>query len=210
MGIKIKRHLNMRLLIATTNKGKIQMYRDLLRGESVDFVFLDEIGNSIPSPEENGATPEENAILKARFYCEKIGLPALADDAGFAIDALNGKPGVMARRWGGELPDSISDEDWLTFYQKKVETIQGERFPGSFPFSRAIAFPNGKIFAQNDKIEILLIKKPRRPFKEGFPISSVHVFPDGRHNLDVPADDPIREGHYKKEGLMDLLKRAGF
>jgi len=199
----------MKLLIATTNEGKIKMFERLFEGESIDLVFLGTYGSPFDPPDENGKTPEENALIKARYYCQKTGLPTLADDAGFCIDALNGEPGVMARRWGGQLPDTVSDEDWLDFFMKRVAPIPNPIFGGSFPFSRAVVFPDGKTFIQNDKIEILLVKTPRRPFKAGFPVSSVHVFPDGRHSLDVPHEDPAWEGHHKKEGLIAMLKKAG-
>jgi XTP/dITP diphosphohydrolase len=200
----------MKLLIATTNKGKIQMYRDLLKGESVDFGFLDEVGQKIPNPEENGATPEENAVLKARHYCQAVGLPTLADDSGFAIDALNGEPGVMARRWGGALPDTVSDEEWLSFYLDRVKNIRGQLLKAGFPFCRAIVFPDGQTFVQNDKIDCLLTKKPRRPYPPGWPTTSIRVFLDGRHELDIPKDDPVWQAQLKRGGLIDLLRRAGF
>ena len=200
----------MKLLIATTNKGKIQMYRDLLKRESVDFGFLDEIGQTVPSPEENGATPEENALLKARHYCQAIGLPTLADDSGFSIDALGGEPGVMTRRWGGALPDTVSDEQWISYYLEKVKNVRESLLKAGFPFCRAIVFADGRTFVQNDKIEFLLTKTPRRPYPKGWPVSSVRVFPDGRHELDIPKDDPLWQIQLKREGLIDLLRRAGF
>ena len=200
----------MKLLIATTNKGKIQMYRDLLKGESVDFGFLDEIGQTIPNPEENGATPEENALLKARHYCQKIGLPTLADDSGFSIDALNGEPGVMTRRWGGALPDTVSDEEWIAHCLERVKSVREDLLKAGFPFCRAIVFPDGRNFVQNDKIEFLLTKTPRHPYPKGWPVSSVRVFPDGRHELDIPKDDPLWQIQLKRGGLIDLLRRAGF
>ena len=200
----------MELLIATTNKGKIQMYSDLLRGESVDFGFLDETGKAIPNPDEDGATPEENALLKARYYCQKIGLPTLADDSGFAIEALKGEPGVMTRRWGGALPDTVSDEEWIAYYLERVKDVREELLKACFPFCRAIVFPDGRDFVQNDKIEFLLSKTPRRPYPKGWPVSSMRVFPDGRHELDIPKNDPVWQAQLKREGLIDLLKRAGF
>jgi len=200
----------MKLLIATTSQGKIQMYKDLLKGERVDFGFLDEVEKSISNPEENGATPEENALLKARYYCEKIGMPTLADDSGFAIEALNGEPGVMARRWGGSLPDTISDENWLSFYLDKVKDIREDLIKACFPFCRAIVFPDGRSFVQKDRIDCFLTKKPRRPYPPGWPTTSIRVFLDGRHELDIPKDDPVWQAQLKREGLIQLLREAGF
>lgn len=186
------------------------MYRDLLRGDPVDLRLLDEVGAGIPNPEEYGKTPEENALLKARYYCQRTGGPTLADDAGFAIEALGGEPGVMARRWGGALPDTVSDEEWLAFYLEKVKDVPGNRLKACFPFCRAIVFPDGRSFVQNDRIDCLLTKEPRRPYPPGWPAASIRVFPDGRHDLDIPRSDPVWQAQLKRDGLIDLLRRAGF
>lgn len=199
----------MKLLIATTNQGKKEMFKGLLGGIGVDLVFLDEWGDGIRAPEENGETPKDNATLKARYYCQKTGLATLADDAGFCIDDLNGEPGIMARRWGGQLPDTVSDEDWLAFFLEKVGGIQKEKLTASFPFARCVVFPDGAHFVQEDKVEFHLTKNPRKPYKAGWPISSVRVFLDGRHELDVPANDPLWDEQLKKEGLIALLREAG-
>lgn len=199
----------MKLLIATTNKAKIRMFESMLNRHGVDFVFLDSVGLAIDPPEENGKTPVENAILKARYYCERSGIPTLADDAGFEIDDLGGEPGIMARRWGGQLPDTISDEGWLEFFLGKVKDIPKEKLAASFPFARCVYFPDGKSLVQEDKVEFHLVRNPRRPYKAGWPISSVRVFLDGRHELDVPADDPLWNEQLKKEGLIAMLKKAG-
>ncbi|MBI5422338.1 hypothetical protein HZA44_04360 [Candidatus Peregrinibacteria bacterium] len=199
----------MKLLIATTNQGKKGMFQGLLKGIGVELVFLDALDQAIGAPEENGMNPEENAILKARYYCQKTGLTTLADDAEFCIDDLDGEPGIMARRWGGRLPDTVSDEDWLDFFLERVKGVPKETLPASFPFARCVAFPDGTSFIQEDKVEFLLTKNPRKPYKAGWPISSVRVFLDGRHELDVPADDPLWDEQLKKEGLIDLLRRAG-
>jgi hypothetical protein len=55
-----------------------------------------------------------------------------------------------------------------------------------------------------------LTKTPRRPYPKGWPVSSMRVFPDGRHELDIPKDDPVWQTQLKREGLIDLLRRAGF
>lgn len=89
------------LLIATTNTGKLREIRGILAGVPVPLVSLADLP-PIPEPEETGATFAENARLKALYYHEKTGMPAVADDSGIEIDALGGAPGVQSARWHGD------------------------------------------------------------------------------------------------------------
>ena len=88
------------LLIATSNPGKLREIRGILAGVSVELVALDAFPD-IAEPEETGATFAENARLKARYYSQHTGLPAVADDSGIEIAALDGAPGVQSARWHG-------------------------------------------------------------------------------------------------------------
>ena len=88
------------LLIATTNQGKLREIRGILAGVPIELVSLDRFA-TIEEPEETGATFAENARLKALYYHEKTGLPAVADDSGLEIDALDKAPGVHSARWHG-------------------------------------------------------------------------------------------------------------
>jgi XTP/dITP diphosphohydrolase len=90
----------MRLLLATTNPGKIREIRGILAGAPVDLVTLAELA-PIAEPEETGATFVENARLKAMYYAEATGLPSVAEDSGLEIDALDKAPGVHSARWHG-------------------------------------------------------------------------------------------------------------
>jgi XTP/dITP diphosphohydrolase len=91
----------MRLLVASTNPGKIREIRDILRPLSIDVVTLDDLP-PIEAPEETGATFAENARLKARAYAVHSGLPTVAEDSGLAIDALGGRPGIESARYPGK------------------------------------------------------------------------------------------------------------
>ena len=90
----------MRLLLATTNPGKLREIRGILAGLPIELVSLD-LFPGIPEPEETGATFAENARLKALYYHEQTGLPAVADDSGIEIDAFDNAPGVHSARWHG-------------------------------------------------------------------------------------------------------------
>lgn len=88
------------LLIATTNPGKLREIRGILADAPVELISLEQYPN-LAEPEETGATFAENARLKALYYHEQTGLPAVADDSGIEIDALDGAPGVHSARWHG-------------------------------------------------------------------------------------------------------------
>jgi XTP/dITP diphosphohydrolase len=88
------------LLIATTNPGKIREIKGILAGVPVTLVTLEDFA-AVPEPDETGQTFAENARLKALYYSDRLGLPAVADDSGLEIDALGGAPGVHSARWHG-------------------------------------------------------------------------------------------------------------
>lgn len=90
----------MKLLLATTNKGKIKELSDLLADLPIEICSADDFG-SIIEPEETGDTFRANANLKAGYYAQKSGIWAVADDSGLEVDALNGAPGVFSARFGG-------------------------------------------------------------------------------------------------------------
>ena len=87
-----------KLLIATKNKGKLKEISQFLSDLPIKTLSLSDIG-IYDNFEEKGKTYKENSQQKAIFYAKKSGLPAIADDGGIEIDALNGAPGVKSRRW---------------------------------------------------------------------------------------------------------------
>jgi XTP/dITP diphosphohydrolase len=90
----------MQLVLATNNKDKIREIKDLLDDLPVTILTSDDF-LEFPDPEETGATLEENALIKAREISRFCELPALADDSGLEVDALNGAPGVFSSRFAG-------------------------------------------------------------------------------------------------------------
>ena len=91
----------MTLVIATRNAGKTAEIRELLSGFPVHIKNLDDFG-PIPEVEEDGDTFDENAYKKASFAARILGHPALADDSGLVVEALDGAPGVHSARYAGE------------------------------------------------------------------------------------------------------------
>ena len=110
-----------KLLVATRNSGKVREFSRMLSGVCFEVVGLDDLGIDL-EVEETGSTFEENAVLKARAYAEASGELTLADDSGLVVDALNGEPGVLSARYGG---DGLDDEGRVQLVLDKMEHLPG-------------------------------------------------------------------------------------
>ena len=97
-----------KFVLATHNPGKLKEMAEILKKFHVEVVMPSDLGLDI-DVEETGTTFAENAMLKAKAICAASGLPAIADDSGLCVDALNGAPGVYSARYGGEGLDDIID-----------------------------------------------------------------------------------------------------
>ncbi len=91
----------MKMVLASKNPKKMKEMNEILSGMGVEVCLQSDVGIDI-DVEETGTTFEENSLLKARAVMEASGLPAIADDSGLCVDALNGAPGVYSARYGGE------------------------------------------------------------------------------------------------------------
>ena len=107
-------HSKMRLIVASNNSNKLREFREIL-GERFDIVSMHEAGIDADI-EENGTTFEENALIKAKSAAEFTGLPALADDSGLCVDALDGAPGIYSARYC-----EGTDEDRNAFLLKNMQ-----------------------------------------------------------------------------------------
>lgn len=88
-----------RVVLASSNKGKVREFNELLAG--LDLEVVPQSGFGVPDADETGLSFVENAILKARNAAQHTGLPAIADDSGLEVDALNGAPGIRSARYAG-------------------------------------------------------------------------------------------------------------
>ena len=103
--------MNHKIVLASGNAGKLREFQELLSGAGFTVIPQSDFG--VQSPEETGTTFVENAIIKARFACQQTGLPAIADDSGIAVDALNGRPGVYSARYAGESANDLQNNQKL-------------------------------------------------------------------------------------------------
>ena len=118
----------MKLLLATTSRGKLLEQREALEGLGLEIVSLWELP-TIEPPGETGATFRENARLKALYYHRATGLPAVAEDAGLEVDALGGFPGVESARFlGAETPYAVKNERLLELLHDVSEADRTARY----------------------------------------------------------------------------------
>jgi XTP/dITP diphosphohydrolase len=133
--------MSVRLLLATRNAGKLAELRRLLESAvpGVEVVGLQDVPD-YPEAPETGATFEENALLKAREAVRYTGLPAVADDSGLTVEALNGMPGVLSARWSGRHGDDDANTALLL---GQIADVPDERRGAAFVCAAALVTPDG-------------------------------------------------------------------
>jgi len=129
-----------RVIVASTNHGKLAEIRSALDFEGWEFVTAGDIGLVPLDVEETGETFLDNALLKARAYAKEFGLPALADDSGLEVDALGGEPGVRSSRYSGE---DATDEENNTKLLKELATVAETCRTARFRSVVVLAEPDG-------------------------------------------------------------------
>jgi XTP/dITP diphosphohydrolase len=168
-----------RLLIATTNPAKLAEYRLLLRDIELDLVSLSDLG-IVEAPEESGATFEENALIKARYYFERSRTATLADDGGLEIDALGGEPGVRSHRWLNSGGDD-SDEALVDEVMRRMKDVPVGRRSARLRAATALIYDDGARVHRRvaeAAIEGVIAERPYPVFRAGFPYRAVLFMPE--------------------------------
>ena len=132
----------MRVVLASKNPHKLEEISRITEKFGIELVLQSQLGVDL-DVEENGTTFEENSLIKARAVMEATGLPALADDSGLAVDALNGEPGIYSARYGFD--DSLDDRGRLQLLLKNMESVPDGSRQGKFVCVITMVTPNGEI-----------------------------------------------------------------
>ena len=157
------------LVIATRNPGKTAEIRDLLQDHPVQIKNLDDFG-PIPEVVEDGETFEENAYKKASFTARVLGLPALSDDSGLSVKALNGAPGVYSARYAGK---DASDRQRC---DKLLEEMKGKSDRrATFTCVLSIAVPTGQALTYEAVCDGLITETAEG--KNGFGYDPIFLYP---------------------------------
>jgi len=189
-----------KLVIATHNKGKLKEIQKLLEPWGMECLAAGDLG--LPEPEETGTTFVENALLKARAAAEAAQLPALADDSGLCVVALNGAPGVYTADWAEAAPfEGGPGRDWY-MAMGKVEGKLAELGPATprdcwFSCVLALAWPNGDSAVYEGRAMGSLTWPPRGTMGFGYdpvfvPVGDTRTFaeldPAEKHAISHRAD----------------------
>jgi len=161
----------MRFVLASHNRGKLKEMQEILGELGVEVVLQSDLGIDL-EPEENGATFAENAAIKAKAVMEASGLPAIADDSGLCVDALNGAPGVYSARYGGLDDDAAR-------YRLLLNNLRGATNRAArFHTDVVCAFPNGDVLRAQGECRGTIAFAPRG--EGGFGYDPIFFVPELR------------------------------
>ncbi|MCQ2447361.1 MAG: XTP/dITP diphosphatase [Oscillibacter sp.] len=160
----------MQFVLATHNPGKIREMSAILERFGIEVVTPKDLGITV-DVEETGTTFAENSMLKAKAICELANLPAIADDSGLCVDALNGAPGVYSARYGGEGLDDVGR------YRLLLENLKGQPTRAAhFACAIACAFPNGDTITAEGQVKGTIAFAPMG--EGGFGYDPVFFYPE--------------------------------
>src|SRR5579859_4306561 len=162
-----------KLLIATTNKGKLNEMKEFLSDLPVQLLSLMDLGIT-QEVEEDGKTYIENAEKKARFYSYLSNLPAIADDGGLEISALNGEPGVRSRRWLGY---HATDKELIDHMIEVSKKLPSDNRNACFITVDCFALPTGEMHCEEGTVAGVIAEKPHIKLLEGYPYRSFFYLP---------------------------------
>ena len=190
----------MKLVLASDNPNKLREFRELLAGFSVELISKAEAGFT-DEVEETGAAFAQNARLKAEAVMRSTGLPAIADDSGLCVDALNGEPGVFSARYTGRHEDSDAARRALVLRKLEGRSDRSARFVCSL----CCVFPNGDEIVTEQTMEGSILCEERG--EGGFGYDPIFL-PDGydRSNAELTPEEKNAVSHRGK-ALRDFVKK---
>jgi non-canonical purine NTP pyrophosphatase (RdgB/HAM1 family) len=195
------------LLIATTNVAKLAEYRLLLRSLAIEIepAALGDL-RIAESPVESGETFADNALIKARFYFARCGLPTLADDGGLEVDALGGAPGVRSHRWLGE--GAGGDRELAHEVIRRMQEIPPDRRTARLKAAAALVWHDGRELRERiveAALEGFIAERVCDRIQPGFPYRAVLVMPDSGKYLAELSDEQAA-ALSQRRALIDQLR----
>ncbi len=197
-----------KLLIATTNVGKLKEISEFLSELPIKIMSLKDLNINVDF-EEKGKTYEENSKSKALFYSKISNLPTIADDGGIEINFLKGAPGLKSKRWLGK--DS-TEEDIIKHMIKVAKELPDNNRKAYFKTIISLALPNGNIWSVNGEVEGIIAKEPYMNLLKGYPYRSFFYLPKIKkyyHENELTSDEQRMYNHRYKaiQKLIPIIKR---
>lgn len=190
-----------RILLATRNPKKLDELRRILATESLTGFLVVGLSDlpAFPEAPETGATFEENALAKARDAATATGLPAIADDSGLTVDALNGMPGVLSARWSGTHGDDKANLDLVL---AQIADLPDDRRAAAFVCAAALATPTGQETVVTATWPGTLARKPRGT--NGFGYDPIFI-PEGYSQTSAELAPAEKDGLSHRGQALRLL-----
>ncbi len=198
----------MKVVLASKNRHKLVEISRILEKLDIQLVLQSELGVDI-DVEETGTTFEENSFLKAEAVMKATGLPALADDSGIAVDALNGEPGIYSARYGFD--DTLDDWGRLLLLLKNTENVPDGKRQAQFVCVITLVTPEGKVIQARGEAHGELLREAAG--QGGFGYDPVFYYPPfGKTFAEVTAEEKNQVSHraVALKALYEKLKEEGY
>lgn len=193
-----------KILIATTNKGKLAEIRAYLADLPVEFVSLKDVGIT-KEVHEDGTTYQENSQKKAKEYARLANLPAIADDGGLEIDALGGAPGIDSHYFAGK---DGKDEDIVAKMIQVAKELPDDNRKALFRAVLSFALPDGRVWSVVGVVKGEINREPLMKILKGLPYRSFFYLPKLQkyyHEAEL-TEDENKEYNHRYKALRELAK----
>ncbi len=198
----------MKIVLASKNAHKLREISRITEKFGFELVLQSQLGIDL-DVEENGSTFEENSYIKAHAVMEATGLPALADDSGIAVDALNGEPGIYSARYGFD--ESLDDWGRLLLLLKNTENVPDGSRQAQFVCVITLVMPDGQTIQARGEAHGELLRAPKG--EGGFGYDPIFYYPPlGKAFAELSAEEKNQVSH-RAVALMrfnEKLKEAGY
>lgn len=198
----------MKVVLASKNRHKWEEIRKITEKFDMELVMESDLGVDI-DVEETGTTFEENSFLKANAVMQATGLPALADDSGIAVDALNGEPGIYSARYGFD--DTLDDWGRLQLLLKNTENVPDGQRQAQFVCVITMVPPEGKVIQARGEVHGELLRTPAGT--GGFGYDPIFYYPPfGKTLAEVTPEEKNQVSHraVALRAFYDKLKEEGY
>ena len=198
----------MKVVLASKNRHKLEEISKITQKFDMELVLQSDLGVDI-DVEENGTTFEENSYIKAEAVMKATGLPALADDSGIAVDALNGEPGIYSARYGFD--ESLDDWGRLQLLLKNMEHVPDGQRQAKFVCVITMVTPEGQTIQARGEIHGELLREPHG--KNGFGYDPIFYYPPAGMSTAEMSPEAKNEVSHRANALKvfyDKLKEAGY
>ena len=198
----------MKVVLASKNPHKLVEISKITEKFGFELVLHSQLGVDI-DVEETGTTFEEKSLLKAEAVMKATGLPALADDSGIAVDALNGEPGIYSARYGFD--ESLDDHGRMMLLLKNTENVPDGQRQAKFVCVISFITPEGQVIQARGEIHGELTREPRGA--NGFGYDPIFYYPPaGMTTAEMPSEEKNAVSHRGNalKVFYEKLKEAGY